>query len=123
MACDHNLAFTLIFAVLEFSSIKSLSFLLDQKLLFRYILIYKFELLFDGLCSLWAKCLSGNPPNFVFLLCASSSVVAIWKINSLSLTMKHDSVVKRTRNISLERVKLETLAWSRKKRTNFNITY
>jgi len=23
---------------------------------------------------IWAKCLSGNPPNFVFLLCACSSV-------------------------------------------------
>ena len=32
----------------------------------------------------WAKCLSGNPSNFVFLLCACSSVVAMWKINSLS---------------------------------------
>jgi len=32
----------------------------------------------------WAKCLSGNPPNFVFLLCGCSSVVAMWKINSLS---------------------------------------
>jgi len=35
---------------------------------------------------LWcAMCLSGNPPNFVFLLSAYSSVVAMWKINFLSL--------------------------------------
>jgi len=32
----------------------------------------------------WAKCLSGNPPNFVFLLCAYASVVAMRKINFLS---------------------------------------
>ena len=32
-----------------------------------------------------AKCLSGNPPNFAFLLCTCSSIFAIWKINSLSL--------------------------------------
>jgi len=31
-------------------------------------------------------CLSGNPPNVVFLLCAYSSVVAMWKINFLSLS-------------------------------------
>ena len=37
---------------------------------------------------LWlAKCLSGNPPNFSFLLCTCSSVFAIWKINSLSLCL------------------------------------
>jgi len=34
-------------------------------------------------------CLSGNPPNFVFLLCACSSVVAMWKINSLSEDVVH----------------------------------
>jgi len=33
---------------------------------------------------LW-QFLAGYPPNFVFLLCACSSVVAMWKINSLSL--------------------------------------
>jgi len=38
----------------------------------------------------WAKCLSGNPPNFAFLLCAYSSVVAMWKINSLSLSLIWD---------------------------------
>ena len=32
------------------------------------------------------KCLSGNPPNFAFLLCAYSSVVAMWKINSVSVS-------------------------------------
>jgi len=31
-------------------------------------------------------CLSGNPLNFVFLLCAYSSVVAMWKINFFSLS-------------------------------------
>jgi len=36
----------------------------------------------------WAKCLSGNPPNFAFLLCTCSSVFAIWKINSLSFSWR-----------------------------------
>jgi len=40
----------------------------------------------------WAMCLSGNPPNFVFLLCAYSSVVAInflgcYMVNKLSLSL------------------------------------
>ena len=51
MARDHNLAFTLIFAVLEFWLIKRLSFLLEQKLLFRNVFVYKFELSFDSLNS------------------------------------------------------------------------
>jgi len=44
----------------------------------------------------WAKCLSGNPPNFAFLLCTCSSVFAIWKINSLSI-----SLVSTTRKAQL----------------------
>jgi len=34
----------------------------------------------------WAMCFSGNHSNFLFLLCVYSSVVAMWKINFLSLS-------------------------------------
>jgi len=42
----------------------------------------------DRQLQLW-QFLAGYPPNFVFLLCACSSVVAMWKINSLSLSLQH----------------------------------
>jgi len=55
----------------------------------------------------WAMCLSGNPPNFVFLLCYSSVVAMEYKLSlsfSLSLTIarahalwcavKHDSLTR-----------------------------
>jgi len=51
----------------------------------------------------WAKCLSGNPPNFVFLLCACSSVVAMWKINSLSLWRRRVQAVICCRHTSVVR--------------------
>ena len=38
-------------------------------------------------------CLSGNPPNFVVVLCAGSSVVAMWKINSLSRVIDADATL------------------------------
>ena len=47
----------------------------------------------------WAKCLSGKFPDFVFLLCACSSVVAMWKINSLSLSIPLNPALRR-RDIS-----------------------
>jgi len=43
----------------------------------------------------WVKCLSGNPPNFAFLLCAYSSVVAMWKINSLCKNAPCGFLVKK----------------------------